>query len=115
MIEVAEGQTRSVTFFPVRSDLRHEIYPRERPGVNSEPDYFRLQLDDFVSAVQFGSSPKINGEQGSRSVALTERCYEIATPLDEPWCCATLERLQQSMGYEHKGIVALQTGESRNG
>jgi len=26
-------------------------------------------------------------------VVLTERCYAIATALEEPWCEATLERL----------------------
>jgi predicted dehydrogenase len=106
-LEVAEGQSRSVTFFPAGSDVQHEIHTTGTPGANAEPDYFRLQLEDFVNAVRFGMRPRIDGEQGLRSVELTDRCFEIATPLDEPWCMATLERLGQSTRAGHKEVAAL--------
>lgn len=95
-LEVRGGQARSVTYLPSRSTLRHELTGAALPPAGAEPDYFQLQLHDFVSAIRTGAAPRVDGEQASRSVALTERCYAIATALEEPWCEATLERLARA-------------------
>jgi UDP-N-acetylglucosamine 3-dehydrogenase len=96
-LEIGEGQSRSVTYIPTQSGLQHEISMIETARAKSEPDYFSVQLEDFVRAIQTGTSPRIDGEQGSKSVAIGERCYELAAPLEEPWCTATLERLESSV------------------
>jgi len=95
-LEVRREQTRSVTYLPARSTLRHELTVAALPSPAAEPDYFQLQLRDFVNAIRTGAAPRVNGEQATRSVALTERCYAIATALEEPWCEATLERLTRA-------------------
>jgi len=92
-LEVRGGQTRSVTYLPSRSALRHELTAAALPPAGPEPDYFRLQLHDFVTAIRTGTAPRVDGEQAARTVALTERCYAIRTALEEPWCDATLEGL----------------------
>lgn len=96
VLEVREGQSQSVTFFPSGVNHRHEIF---MPGsaASSEPDYFQLQLIDFLNAIQTGAQPKVNGEQGSRSVILMERCYQLATRIEEPWHTTTIDRLREAM------------------
>ncbi len=95
-LEVRGGQTRSVTYLPSRSTLRHELTAAALPAADAEPDYFKLELHDFVSAIRTGTAPRVDGEQATRSVALTERCYAIRTALEEPWSEATLERLARA-------------------
>ena len=95
-LEVRGGQTRSVTYLPSRSTLRHEIMATAFPPAHAEPDYFRLQLHDFVNAIRTGAAPRVDGEQAIRSVVLTERCYAIAAALEDPWSEATLERLARA-------------------
>ncbi len=92
-LEVRGGQTRSVTYLPSRSTVRHELTAAALPPADAEPDHFQLQLHDFVNAIRTGAAPRVDGEQATRSVVLTERCYALATALEEPWCEATLERL----------------------
>src|SRR5438445_9313506 len=92
-LEARGSETRSVTYLPSGSTLRHEITAAALPPADAEPDYFQLQLHDFVNAIRTGPPPQVDGEQATRSVVLTERCYAIATALEEPWCEATLERL----------------------
>ena len=90
LLEVREGEARVVTFRPRRGGREHQISggPAAKDG-----DYFRMQLEDFVDAIQSSTEPRVNGEQGSRSVALMEHCYGMATRIQEPWVDATLPRL----------------------
>jgi predicted dehydrogenase len=94
-LELGGRQTRSVTFLPSRSTVRQEL-TAATPLPEAEPDYFQLQLHDFVNAIRTGAAPRVDGEQATRSVLLTERCYALATTLEEPWCEATLERLARA-------------------
>jgi len=105
-LEVREGQTRSVTYLPSGSALRHELTAAALPSTAAEPDYFQLQLHDFVRAIRTGAAPRVDGEQATRSVALTERCYAIARPLEEPWCEGTLARLARAGAPPASGAAA---------
>jgi len=95
-LEVRREQTRSVTYLPSRSTVRHELTMAAFPSAGAEPNYFQLQLRDFVNAIRTGAAPRVDGEQATKSVALTERCYAKATALEEPWCDATLDRLARA-------------------
>jgi predicted dehydrogenase len=95
-LEVAGRQTRSVTYLPSGSGERQELTAATPPLTDAEPDYFQLQLHDFVNAIRTGAAPRVDGEQATRSVQLTERCYVLASALEEPWCEATLERLARA-------------------
>jgi predicted dehydrogenase len=93
-LEVGENQKRSVTYNPSESHLCHEISPKsDVPSAND--DYFRVQLEDFVRAIQTGSEPRVSGEQGLASVVFMENCYQMAAPLSEPWVDEPLERLKE--------------------
>jgi UDP-N-acetylglucosamine 3-dehydrogenase len=95
ILEVGDNQTRSVTFSPAANNLRHEISSKAGSVGSSEDDFFQRQLEDFVRAIQTGTEPKVSGAAGLQSVALMERCYQLATPMDEPWVDAPLERLKE--------------------
>ncbi len=107
-LEARGSETRSVTYLPSGSTLQHEITAAALPPADAEPDYFQLQLQDFVHAIRTGAAPRVDGEQATRSVVLTERCYAIATALDEPWCEATLERLARAGSHPATDAVARQ-------
>ncbi len=106
-LEVGEGQSRSVNYLPARSPLQHAITYSAIANIEVEEDYFLRQLDDFVRAIKTGT-PRVDGEQASKSVALMERCYEIAQPLQEPWCDATLERLKAVLPEPATALASLQ-------
>jgi len=95
-LEVREGQARSVHFSPAHGKFQEEIFPAGMSAAE-EPDYFSVQLDDFLRAIQTHSLPRIDGAQGTLSVALMEQCYRIASRLDEPWNTSTLDRLRAAM------------------
>lgn len=95
-LEVREGQARSVHFSPVHGEFQEEIFPAGTPA-SEEPDYFNVQLEDFLRAIQTHSLPRIDGAQGALSVALMEQCYRTASHLDEPWNTSTLHRLRAAM------------------
>jgi UDP-N-acetylglucosamine 3-dehydrogenase len=97
VIIVAEGQSLSVTFFPVGSDLREEIFPASIVPGAPEQDYFRLQLEDFIRAIREQTEPRVTGEQSLKSAALMEECYARAERLDEPWCDATIHRFWRAL------------------
>jgi len=99
-LEIGEGQSGSVSYFPVDSDLRHELSPNTAEYADAE-NYFQTQLEDFVRAVQRGTNPRVTGEQGSKSVALIERCYEIGEALSQPWKDSTLARLRLALPVPH--------------
>jgi predicted dehydrogenase len=93
-LEIGENQKHSVSYYPSDSDLRHEIFAKSST-VAANDDYFQLQLEDFVRAILTGGEPRVSGEQGLTSVALMEECYQMATPLPEPWVDEPLERLKE--------------------
>jgi predicted dehydrogenase len=104
-LEIREGQSLTVAFLSNETGLRHDISCRERTGSEPEPDYFKVQLEDFIQAIHTGGRPRIDGEQGSKSVATTERCYKTASSLEETWCTATLQRLKSALpGYPAETI-----------
>jgi UDP-N-acetylglucosamine 3-dehydrogenase len=96
VLEVREGQSQSVTFYPAGVDHRHEIFMGGSIA-SPEPDYFQFQLIDFLQAIRTGAQPKVNGKQGSQSVILMERCYQLATRMEELWHTATVDRLRLAM------------------
>lgn len=59
---------------------RGDRLPRQRMG-----DLFRLQLEDWLHAVETGGEPSVSGAEGARSVALIEACYKERRLLDLPW------------------------------
>lgn len=95
VLEIDEGQPSSVTFLPEPYRFLHEIGYANAASTRIEDSYyyFRLQLEDFAQAIKTGTEPKSNGEMGSASVAIIEKCYGIATRLGEPWCDATVAQL----------------------
>lgn len=95
-IEIRESQSESVTYYPADSELRHEISCRSGEAEGSK-DYFRVQLENFIDAVRKGTKPKVDGESATKSVALIEKCYEIAEPLPESWSDATLPSLRSAL------------------
>jgi UDP-N-acetylglucosamine 3-dehydrogenase len=96
VLEVREGQSRSVTFFPSGGVLQHEIFPAGY-SAKPEPDFFQLQLNDFVQAIRAGSQPMVSGRQSSQSVILMERCYQSAARMEEMWSATTIDRLRPAM------------------
>lgn len=95
-LEIGEGQSESVTFFPADARLQHEIMGSDKNESDSR-DYFRIQIEDFIHAVEQRTSPRSSGESGSKSIALIERCYEIAEPLSEPWTDRNLPVMRSAL------------------
>lgn len=108
VLEVREGQSRSVTFFPADGRLQHEILP---VGLSAqpEPDYFQLQLSDFLRAIRTGNHPKVDGRQGSQSVVLMDQCYQRANRLEEPWSTVTIDRLRHAIPLAPNSEVPIPT------
>ena len=48
-------------------------------------DLFRLQIEDWLRAIESGRSPLVPPEEGARSVALIEACYRERRLLELPW------------------------------
>lgn len=108
VLEVREGQSRSVTFFPADGRLQHEILPVGLPA-QPEPDYFQLQLSDFLRAIRTGNHPKVDGRQGSQSVVLMDQCYQRANRLEEPWSTVTIDRLRHAIPLASNSEVPIPT------
>lgn len=96
-LEVAEGQIHSVTFYPAESELRHDLSCARGEQFLVGENVFQLELEDFVSSIRNGRQPKTGGDQAALLAAVFERCYQMATPLDEPWANATIERLRSAL------------------
>jgi predicted dehydrogenase len=89
-LEVAEGQSDSVSFYPAESGIRHDLsYWNGDQSTNGE-NAFQMQLKDFVTAVKNGTQPKASGEQSVLLATVFEQCYERATALEEPWVDQTI-------------------------
>lgn len=101
-VEIGEGQPHSVTYFPPGGGLRYEIFKHNLGESKKKEDenYFRVQLEDFVEAIQTGRKPRVDGEEASICVAITQRCYEIARPMDVPWMDATLHYFKEAIPVE---------------
>ncbi len=95
VLELHEGATKSVVYFPAQAGLRHEISCPD--DLSLDQDYFLQQLDDFAHAVHIGGTPMVDGAEASKSIAVIERCYEFAGRIEEPWCDATVDRLLPSI------------------
>lgn len=104
-LEVKDSQEHSVTYFPVEGKTSHEISYGPAGASTTDVDSFKLQLEDFVRAIQNGTEPKINGEQGSTSVAIMEKCYEMATRIHEPWVEGPLSYLKAAMPPDAPGMA----------
>jgi predicted dehydrogenase len=48
-------------------------------------DLFRLQLEDFLTAIRGGRALSVPATEGRRGVALIEQCYAIREPLIHSW------------------------------
>ena len=48
-------------------------------------DYMVEQLSDFSESILLNRKPFISGEEGRRSIALIERCYEVKQQMKLPW------------------------------
>ena len=48
-------------------------------------DLFRLQIKDWLRAIERGHSPLVPPEEGARSIALIEACYRERRLLELPW------------------------------
>jgi predicted dehydrogenase len=101
-LEVREGQSEGVTYYPSSSNLRHEISDKSRTPGGDEEDYFKAELEDFIRAIQSGGKPMVDGQEGSKSVALIEECYSMAQHLDEPWVDQSLELIMRSVPVLHQ-------------
>lgn len=95
ILEVKEGHSPSVTFLPADSNLRHEIACCNNPP--EDENYFRVQLEDFVTAIRQHRQALVSGEQAWESVSLMEACYRSATRLSEPWVDASLQPLRAAL------------------
>lgn len=85
-IEVPSSQRASVTYFPAGdSRMKHEISEDAPKEALSDTDYFRLQIQDFVRAIETGGYPRASGRDGLASLELIEECYRARTPLPELW------------------------------
>ena len=60
-----------------------------RPSPTNLIDLFGPQLDQFVSAIRFGSQPAVSGLDAQRSVELLEACYGSREVWSHPWDVAT--------------------------
>ena len=95
LLEIGEGQARSVTYYPADNGLKYQIVSRSCSELSKEEDYFKVQIEDFLAAIRTRRNPRITGQEGSASVALIQECYKKATRLPEPWVDETLPRLQE--------------------
>jgi len=90
-LEVPDSQRESATFFPAdHPELKHEIVHDRGGAPLTDADYFRLQIEDFVRAIQRGAPPSVTGRQALPSIDLVEKCYRARTNLSEPWLLETL-------------------------
>lgn len=48
-------------------------------------DLFRLQLRDWLRAIETGDSPRVSGVEGARGIVLIEACYQQRHLLELPW------------------------------
>lgn len=100
IVEVGEGQSDSVNYFPAQSGIRHELSYLPKGVSENSKTCFQVQLDDFAEAVLSGREPQVSGIQAIASASIFERCYQIAVPLNEPWVDATIPRLREALPSE---------------
>jgi predicted dehydrogenase len=96
ILEIPDMEPHKIFFYPVGGSVRHEIVSLDAIKMPPASSYFARQLADFARSIRTGTSPKVDGQQASRSVELMERCYAQAQPLEEPWSLATIPSLRQA-------------------
>ena len=81
---------------PESDDMPLTLYRRDLPHIAQKLSYgernwgdtIRLQLEDFVFAVQHGGRPKVDGRAGALCVKLVEEFYAQRVSMPEPWSLA---------------------------
>lgn len=97
VLEIAEGQNNSVTFYPAEGGIRHDLsYLNGEPSINGE-NAFEMELEDFIRAVKNGTQPKTSGEQSIPLATIFEKCYECVTALEERWVDETIPLLRRAL------------------
>jgi predicted dehydrogenase len=96
-LQIDEGQTESVTYYPTEGGIRQELSYLKSDQLLDGKSFFQVELEDFLSAVQSGTKPRAAGEDGMLLAAIFEKCYEIARALDEPWVDTTIPRLRAAL------------------
>ena len=85
---------RYVVDLPVAETERLTLFSREMPDIRMEigansaaasPDYHQVELEDFAQSIRTGIPPVIDGDEGARSVKLSDALYACRTQLPEPW------------------------------
>ncbi|MCC7009101.1 MAG: Gfo/Idh/MocA family oxidoreductase [Acidobacteria bacterium] len=66
---------------------------------------FRDELDDWIGAVQQGTSPLLSGRSVLPVVGLIEQCYATRRPIEEPWTDEGLHPEQRPARTSKRGRV----------
>jgi predicted dehydrogenase/O-antigen/teichoic acid export membrane protein len=99
-LEIAEGQSHSVTFYPPEGRIKHDLSCLGIEDALKDKSVFQLELEDFVGAINAGKQPKVGAEESASMATIFENCYQIATALDEPWVDAAIPRLRAALPAE---------------
>jgi predicted dehydrogenase/nucleoside-diphosphate-sugar epimerase len=75
-------------------------------------DTFRLQIDDWMDAIQHRREPLLSGRSALPTVRLIEACYQQPRAMEEPWVWAGI---QEAGGTVHAHPSPLSEGEEING
>ena len=52
-----------------------------------------------------GKQPKVGAGESEKMATIFERCYQIATALDEPWVDGTIPRLRAALPPEQSAVL----------
>lgn len=94
-LEIATNERYEVVVTPQALDLHDSLRREARPyrlkcSWADEPDMpwfepFRMEIDDWVEAIQAGKTPELSGRSALPVVKLIDDCYQQASRLCEPW------------------------------
>lgn len=93
-VELCVGERRNVKIVPRHLDLldnidlTREVEAQLRWFNQQEaPIYeaFRIQLDDWLTAIRDGNMPQLSGQSALPTVRLIDECYRKSKRLAEPW------------------------------
>ena len=95
VLELRPGDRYNVWVVPQEDQLIDTAQGRPRPYVlqarwgdepeNSWYEPFRVEIDDWLEAIQVGCEPQLSGKSVLPTVELIEECYRAPTAMDEPW------------------------------
>jgi len=97
VLEIAEGQSHSVTFYPPEGRIRHDLSCPEDGDTLKDQNVFQLELEDFVEAITAGREPRASANDSVKMAAIFETCYQIEAGLPEPWVEETIPRLRAAL------------------